>query len=264
MLLCCCSKIHPQKRTEPKSYRGYKCVATNKLGLAEHRIQLREARKPGPMLEAIIHEKTATSIAYKLVGPVEDGGLPIKAFVAQLRKDGASWDTGKVRLWPVNRQIFVIDNLQPTQTYYVRFAAENEVGLGDWALEKKETTPRKSTPDAPIIMNEVHGVAITAYPDRFELIWRIPPDNGEKIQSYELTYNPVRNVTIRRGMHINNEWEAVGQRMVDIKPATVRRHIFRNLAPDTYYLAEIRAKNGLGLSPPGKLVFKTANMPGGE
>ncbi|CAL8091774.1 unnamed protein product [Orchesella dallaii] len=258
-------EIHPTKRVEPKSYRGYKCVATNKLGLAEHRIQLREARKPGPMLEAIINEKTATSIAYKLIGPVEDGGLPIKAFVAQLRKNGATWETSEIKSWPVNRQIFVINNLESTETYYVRFAAENEVGLGDWALEKKETLPKKSAPDAPIITNEVHGVAITAYPDRFELIWKIPSDNGEEIFRYEITYTPVRNVTIRIGIHVKNEWEPVGRKLMDradVKPAGSHRHVLRKLSPDTFYLAEVRAQNKVGLSSPGKLVFKTANMPG--
>ncbi|ODM93784.1 Fasciclin-2 [Orchesella cincta] len=65
----------------------YKCIATNKLGVAEHRVHLREARKPGPILEAIVYEKTATSISYRIIGPLDDGGLPIKTFVAQYKDD---------------------------------------------------------------------------------------------------------------------------------------------------------------------------------
>ncbi|ODM98953.1 Fasciclin-2 [Orchesella cincta] len=244
-------------------YGFYKCVATNKLGTAEHRVQLKEARKPGPILEAIVSEKTATTITYKIVGPVDNGGLPVKSFVAQYKEDLATWEKEhKLKSWNVEQQLFTIENLEPMRTYFVRFAAENEVGLGNWALERPETTPRRSAPETPVILNEVNGVAITAYPDRFELIWRVPPDNGERITAFEISYVPVRNLTIQRGTQIEYEWDPVGQKLLETKPLSEPRHMLRNLAPGTYYRVEILAENSIGKSAPATIIIKTAAVPG--
>ena len=80
-------------------------MAVNKLGTATHRIHLKEARKPGLILQVITHEKTATSVAFKIVGPVDDGGLPILRLVAQY-KEGNSypWNEAKTVSWPVGKE----------------------------------------------------------------------------------------------------------------------------------------------------------------
>ncbi|CAL8091779.1 unnamed protein product [Orchesella dallaii] len=243
-------------------YGFYKCVATNKLGTAEHRVQLKEAREPGPVLEAILTTKTATTITYKIVGPVNDGGLPVKSFVAQYREDRASWDEHKLKSWPVDQQLFTIENLEPQRTYFVRFAAENEVGLGVWSKERPEITPRRSAPESPTIQNEVNGVAITAYPDKFELIWRVPPDNGEKITAFEISYVPVRNLTVDKGNQAEYQWDPVGPKTVEQKALGEPRHTLRNLAPGTYYRVEIVAENSIGKSAPASIIIKTAAVPG--
>lgn len=249
-------------------YKTYKCLAVNKLGASEHRIRLRKARKPGPMLEAILHQKTSSSLAYKLVGPVEDGGLPVKSFQAQCKREGHSWFQSKLKKWPADRQIFVIDGLQPMQTYQVRFAAENVVGLGEWAIEKTEQTPRRSVPRSPTILNEVVGnYAITAYPDRFQLIWRLPPSNGEKIDSFEISYQPVRNLSEQRagGGVQTVDGDTHGQAQVLKKFFSGQpRLILRNLAPDTFYRVKVVAKNQIGNSPSDSIIFKTAAIPGGS
>lgn len=53
--------------------------------------------------------------------------------------------------------------------------------------------PRRSAPEPPVILSESYnGVANTPYPDRFELRWSVPQDNGERIQAFEISYAPVR------------------------------------------------------------------------
>lgn len=247
-------------------YGFYKCVATNKLGKTEHRVQLKEARKPGQILEAIVREKTATSITYKIVGPVDNGGLPVKNFVAQYKEDRVSWEEHRLKSWQVDQQLFTIEGLEPMRTYYVRFAAENEVGLGDWAQERPETTPRRSAPESPTIMNpnDGNGVAITAYPDRFELFWKVPPDNGERIEQFEISYQPVRNLTINKGTQVEVEWDPVGQKLEAVKAFGETRYVMRNLAPGTYYKVELRARNKIGSSSAAEIIIKTAPNPGGK
>jgi hypothetical protein len=199
-------------------YRFYKCIATNKLGLAEHRIHLREARKPDRVLQVIVAEKTATSISYKIVGPIYDGGLPVTSFIAQYKEDrpggggyGGGWGTivgGQVsqneaegihlKSWPADQQLFIVDGLTPLRTYFFRFAAENAVGVGEWAHERPEVMPRRSAPEPPPIVNEASwgGVANTPYPNKFELRWTVPPDNGERILAFEIEYQPVSALRI--------------------------------------------------------------------
>lgn len=246
-------------------YGFFKCLATNKLGTSEHRVQLKEARKPGPILEAIVQTKTATSITYKIVGPVDNGGLPVRNFVAQYREDRLTWDDHLLKSWPVGQQLFTIEGLEPMRTYRVRFAAENEVGLGNWALERPESTPRRSAPEPPIILNEINGnsAAITAYPDRFELIWKIPPDNGERIEAFEISYVPVRNLTVNRGTQVESHWDPIGQKFEEEKSPGEPRHVLRNLNPATYYRVEVRARNAIGSSEASSIVFRTAAIPGG-
>jgi len=189
-------------------YRYYKCVATNKHGVAEHSVRLREARRPDRVLQVIVHEKTATSISYRIVGPVYDGGLPVTAFVAQYKEDRPStsgWDDFKVKSWPVDQQVFIVDGLEPLRTYYFRFAAENQVGIGDWAHERPEVMPRRSAPEPPQIQNQVYGgIATTPYATKFELRWALPPDNGEIITAFLISYVPVRFVLQLSGQLIMN------------------------------------------------------------
>lgn len=256
----------------PQMYGGYRCLAINKLGTAEHRIFLREARKPGPMLEAIIHAKTPTSMAFKLVGPVEDGGLPVKSFLAQYRKEEDTWVHHSLKQWPVDRMIFTIEGLEPQTKYWVRFAAENEVGLGNWALEKAEQTPRRTAPERPMILNEVVGDwAITAYPDRFQLFWKIPKlpagGEGDAVEGYEIWYEPVRNISVKKPGIVEPqlEWETTGKAMKEeTKGHGQPRYWLRSLRPDTFYKVKLMAKNGVGTSQPDEIVFKTANVPGGK
>lgn len=68
----------------------------------------------------------------------------------------------------------------------MRFAARNDVGLGEWSDEMKIETPRESSPEPPKFITP--GGNVGTYPDRFQIRWTVPLDNGRKIDVFELRY----------------------------------------------------------------------------
>lgn len=155
-------------------------------------MELREARPPGRILQAYTDEVTATTIKFRIVGPANDGGLPITAFVAQYKEEADTWDQYEVKSWATDQAEYVIEDLLPLKRYNFRFAAENHVGLGEWSQEKVEIMPSRAAPEKPILHVETfHGVAHTPYSNNYELRWVVPPDNGERIEAFEISYTPV-------------------------------------------------------------------------
>lgn len=66
------------KPVERRYFSAYKCIAVNKLGRAEHLMELREGRLPPPVAQAKPVEVTATAIKFDIIGPASDLGLPTK------------------------------------------------------------------------------------------------------------------------------------------------------------------------------------------
>jgi neurocan core protein len=83
-------------------YGAYKCEAENPLGRAEMTIKLEQAYRPSAILQ-VTHEKiTPTTVTFKLVGPTNDGGLPVKTIHVQYREEEKPWETMLQRQWPVS------------------------------------------------------------------------------------------------------------------------------------------------------------------
>lgn len=99
---------------------------------------------------------------------------------------------------------YVVEQLRPQTMYTFRFAARNDVGLGQWSAIRVQGTPSRSTPETPKILNQFAQeveegelpIITSMFPDRFELIWSRPPDNGEPIDFYSIKYCPVRIILI--------------------------------------------------------------------
>lgn len=84
---------------------------------------------------------------------------------------------------------YIVEDLIPEQTYTFRFAALNEVGLGPFGSDQQHTMSRRSAPNEPIILTkDERGVVTSPYADHFELRWRIPADNGEPIDFYQIKF----------------------------------------------------------------------------
>ena len=90
-------------------------------------------------------------------------------------------------------------------------------------------------------------------PDRYELSWFIPEDNGEIIDFFEVSFYPVTYDP--SGMNWNRRGDLFRTEIPH--PGNVR-YLITNLYPNTYHLIEIRAHNNLGFSPSSRLVIKTA------
>lgn len=68
---------------ERRYYTAYKCIAKNRLGTAEHFMELREARVPDVIPQAKVVAATPTSVTFDILSPPYDPGLPVTAFAVQ-------------------------------------------------------------------------------------------------------------------------------------------------------------------------------------
>jgi neural cell adhesion molecule len=94
-----------------------------------------------------------------------------------------------------------VEGLRPQTSYQFRFAARNQVGIGQFGAYRTQSTPTRSVPEAPKLLHQPiqpaspeegeDAIVISPYADHFELRWNVPADNGEPIDSYQIRYCPV-------------------------------------------------------------------------
>ncbi|KAM3957807.1 neural cell adhesion molecule fasciclin 2 [Aphomia sociella] len=236
-------------------YGVYKCIATNLLGEAEHIIELREGFPPGRVLQVKQEIITATSVSFNIVGPAEDMGPPILAFTTQYKENSNfDWNLARNRTWSVNSP-YIVENLSPMFTYDFRFAAVNQVGAGTWGAPLTVITPKTSSPQQPKWRENITSESLIygKYADKFELKWKVPADNGEPIDMYEISYCPV--------LKVSGEWRVVSESdcsVEELKSYDAINYEVRGLHPDTRYRMQVRAHNLLGYSLPVQLYVQTA------
>ncbi|XP_054257112.1 fasciclin-2-like isoform X1 [Macrosteles quadrilineatus] len=237
-----------------KYYGVYKCTARNVHGEVWHTIKLTEATAPGQILQAILDVITATTITFSFKGPSSNGGRPIKAFQVQYKGEYQQWTEARNKTWAYGSP-YILEGLAPQTTYVFRFAAINDVGMSNWAAQQTVVMPKRSFPEEPKILHPTLGeekYIVSPYHNKYELAWRIPADNGEPIDRYDIKYCQVQKVS--------NEWVETEEPcvIVEHRSLEVASYELRGLHSDTFYKVEIRAHNIIGFSVPGQLVVKTA------
>ena len=85
-----------------KYYRTYKCRAENFLGVVYQDIVLEEAHEPTMLQQAILNKYTATTMQFRFVPPINNGGVPIESYAVEYKEIGQSWDIARRRVWPAS------------------------------------------------------------------------------------------------------------------------------------------------------------------
>lgn len=108
------------KPADRRYYSAYKCIAINRLGRAEHMMELREAHLPAPVAQAKPIVVTATTITFEIVGPATELGMPIKAYTGQYKEErNPDWLYAINRTWTPDTP-YVVEGLRPQTIYTFR------------------------------------------------------------------------------------------------------------------------------------------------
>ncbi|XP_046600374.1 fasciclin-2 isoform X2 [Neodiprion lecontei] len=230
---------------DSRYYNEYKCIASNIHGTREYTFSLKEGQKPGKLMKARISEITATTVSFELLPSPTHPDLPVKAITVQYKEINHIWSSAKNKTWAVGSP-YILEGLTPEKSYVFRFSANNEVGDSNWGNGLDATTPRRSAPRKPEILNTT-----TVNDRQFHLRWIIPMDNGEPIDYYEIRYCPIALV--------GENWEVqdASCKREEVKSAIKSDFWLKNLQPDTRYRVEVKAHNAMGYSLPGSTDFKT-------
>ncbi|XP_026481817.1 fasciclin-2-like [Ctenocephalides felis] len=191
------------------------------------------------------------------MGPGDNDGMPILGYVCQYKPERElDWRGARNATWSAESS-YTIDGLVPETIYHFRFAATNAVGPGPYSNNIAQATPRRSPPEEPKLLvgvsNEVDGGIVTSpYADHYELRWKIPADNGEPIDYYQLRYCPVQRQ--------NGAWAELDSlcNARELRAFETTAHELNDLLADSHYKVELRAHNALGDSPPAQILLKTA------
>lgn len=98
-----------------------------------------------------LEKLTATSVTFSIIGPGENFGLPLRAYMVQFKDErNNDWNFAKNKTWSVDSP-YIVENLAPMATYNFRFAARNDVGLGAWAQPQRLTLPKRYSTSIPLL-----------------------------------------------------------------------------------------------------------------
>ncbi|KAL3226879.1 hypothetical protein MRX96_024599 [Rhipicephalus microplus] len=195
---------------------------------------------------------TPTTVTFAFVHAADDGGMPTTKIIIKYWKDGDPEERAKVQEWSdMDRADTVtVDGLEPKHKYWFRFAAHSAVGTGPYSESLSRETPPEMAPGPPIVLRSNEN---SMYPNKYEIRWAMPRDNGRPVRHFRVTYFKVDK---RPG---NNFVRAEDPKVIQVNEwHNVPRVELQGLSPESYYRAEIEAYNDIGYSEPESLVFHTA------
>lgn len=250
-------------RPVDSTYFGmFTCKASNLLGENKMNIELFEATVPGALTDVRFEEVTATTIRFAMNGPDYNGGLPLISYAVQYKQQGESWDDKLEQQWP-RASTYVVSKLLPERTYTFRFASKNDVGLSEWSAERPMVMPRIDVPESPRILlpnssltppegEGAEEVVVTSVsPHSYTVQWQAGANNGEKINTFEVTYYQVAS--------IKTGWTSTSAELkaiVDFPGNNMFK--LKDLKSGTHYRVELRAHNKIGLGKPTSIIVLTA------
>ncbi|CAH1636814.1 unnamed protein product [Spodoptera littoralis] len=165
----------------------HECRARNQHGEAVKIFHIRKGSVPSVIINATTIEEAATSATFFIDTPTDYEGPDVIGFIAEY-DDIEKYEITNIhpnRTWAVGIP-FKLEKLKSNTTYYIRFAAINRVGTGEWSKYLAFETMDKSAPEPPIW--QLDEVEISS---NKVLKWKAPENNGEPIDYYALRYCPV-------------------------------------------------------------------------
>lgn len=236
----------------PDRFGTYECQAQNFLGNGSTEIKLEQAHLPGVMDRPDVSSVTPTAVEFLLRPPSDDGGMKIKKIIIRYWMDGEREDRAQTLEWNDvdSTEPVAVDDLEPKRKYWFRFAAESEVGLGPFSDALSRDTPEERVPDAPTVLSKNDN---SMYPDKYEIRWALPRDNGRPIQHFRVTYFKVDK---RPGDTFVRVGESKTRQVTEWH--NVPRIELTGLSAESYYRVEIEAYNDIGYSEKSTVVFRTA------
>ncbi|CAH2041329.1 unnamed protein product, partial [Iphiclides podalirius] len=184
---------------KPSHYGIYECIARNEYGQATKTITLQEAFTPPAIKNVTIVEVTQTSATFAIIGPTEINGPNVIGFTAEYDESDnyQITDIHINRTWSIDRP-YKVDKLKPNTTYYIKFAAVNDVGAGQWSESLEFITLETFAPNPPEWNTELDTIIATAYNQ--VISWKMPEYIGEPIDYYALRYCPMMNSLIEEDL----------------------------------------------------------------
>ena len=177
-------------------YGIYRCEAENVHGKNTIDITLERAfvpESPGPVT---VLRTTPTMMEFDVLPPLQNGGLPVKRFIARYRKE--HFDESTDISWPATGGPYKVEGLEPRMSYMVKFAAVNDVGIGFWTNEQRIVMPYESVPEKtefilpdPFIQLPESGDLKSLSPHEYMVQWKKPHANGREIDEYKIKYYKV-------------------------------------------------------------------------
>ncbi|KAJ8035212.1 Neural cell adhesion molecule 1 [Holothuria leucospilota] len=225
-------------------FGSYVCEASNRIDTNTHTIDLVQAFVPSEPLGVTRGEVTSTTLEILFEVPLDDGNLPITGYRVEYWVQYEETNT-MMDFFNETEEIKLI-NLSPSQTYYFRMAAENDVGFGKWSENATAKTITYRPPRAPTIISP----DVSSSPFQYELAWRAPEDNGG---------SPITRYVIRHALVLDPTVEEIPS-YYEEQPVNseARSHILYDLEKDKYYYIELFAVSGLGDGEPAEKIIKTA------
>ncbi|KAF9807868.1 hypothetical protein SFRURICE_000649, partial [Spodoptera frugiperda] len=226
----------------------HECRARNLYGEAVKIFQIRKGSIPSVVVNATTIEEAATSATFFIETPVDYEGPDVIGFIAEY-DELEKYEVTNIhpnRTWAVGIP-FKLERLKPNTTYYIRFAAINRVGTGEWSEQIAFETMDKSAPEPPIW--QLDEVEISS---NKVLKWKAPENNGEPIDYYALRYCPVDEEIIE-SLCKEHRLEGTTELLVN------------ELEHNTTYHLELIAHNAEGNSTPANITLmvpdKLTNAP---
>ncbi|KAJ8719704.1 hypothetical protein PYW08_011879 [Mythimna loreyi] len=165
----------------------HECWAKNEYGEANKVYYIRKGFTPSIVENASSIDETATSASFHIEPPTNYDGPNVIGFIAEYDQ-ADNYDITNIhpnRTWATGIP-FKLDKLRPNTTYYIKFAAINRVGTGEWSGLMSFNTMDKSAPEPPIWQVDALELSSSKV-----LKWKAPENNGEPIDFYVLRYCPM-------------------------------------------------------------------------